>query len=96
MTNMQTEKQNTKNPKIEFSKLVLALAIVMWVVGAVYGAIIVYEEHTQLGELFAYIGAPATTAYGFYYWKSKAENVIKMTKSQVDKLKEAENTNECT
>ena len=66
--------------KPEFSKLVLGAAVLTWFAGAVYGAVIVNEEHAQLGELLAYIGAPAATAFGFYYWKAKAENVIKIPK----------------
>ena len=66
--------------KPEFSKLVLGTAIVTWLAGAIFGAFIVIEERTQLGELLTYIGAPAATAFGFYYWKAKAENVIKIPK----------------
>ena len=77
--------------KREFSKLVLSAAIVTWLAGAVFGAVIVSdtEEHTQLGELLAYIGAPAATAFGFYYWKAKCENVIKYNKKELDKIDRA-------
>lgn len=66
--------------KPEFSKLVLGAAVVTWLAGAVFGVMIVSEEHGLLGELLAYIGAPAATAYGFYYWKAKAENIVKIPK----------------
>lgn len=68
--------------KIEFSKLVLGSAVVIWAAGAVFGAVIVNEEHSQLRELFAYIGAPTATAFGFYAWKAKAENIMKIGKSK--------------
>lgn len=74
--------------KREFSKLVLSAAIVTWLAGAVFGGVIVALEHSQLGELLAYIGAPAATAFGFYYWKAKCENVIKYNKKELDKLKD--------
>jgi hypothetical protein len=74
--------------KREFSKLVLSAAVIVWLAGAVFGGVIVSLEHSQLGELLAYIGAPAATAFGFYYWKAKCENVIKYNKKELDKLKD--------
>ena len=74
--------------KREFSKLVLSAAVIVWLTGAVFGGVIVSLEHSQLGELLAYIGAPAATAFGFYYWKAKCENVIKYNKKELDKLKD--------
>lgn len=68
--------------KAEFSKIVLGSAVVIWAAGAVFGAYIVSEEREQLRELLAYIGAPTATAFGFYAWKSKAENVLKIAKSK--------------
>ena len=68
--------------KREFSKIVLSSAVVIWAAGAVFGAYIVNEEREQLRELLAYIGAPTATAFGFYAWKSKAENVLKIAKSK--------------
>lgn len=68
--------------KREFSKIVLGSAVVIWAAGAVFGAYIVNEEREQLRELLAYIGAPTATAFGFYAWKSKAENVLKIAKSK--------------
>lgn len=68
--------------KREFSKLVLAAAVVVWVAGAVFGAYIVNRDHYGLEALFTYIGGPAATAFAFYYWKSKAENVIKISKDK--------------
>lgn len=67
--------------KIEFSKLVLGSAVAIWAAGAVFGAYIVNEDREQLRELLAYIGAPTATAFGFYAWKSKAENILKIAKS---------------
>lgn len=66
----------------EFSKIVLGTVVTVWVAGAVYGAYIVNDERSQLRELLTYIGAPAVTAFGFYVWKSKAENILKIAKSK--------------
>ena len=80
--------------KPEFSKIVLSAAVITWLAGAVFGGYIVNEERSQLGELLTYIGAPAATAFGFYYWKAKCENVIKMTKAQIEKLNQANSSTE--
>ena len=66
--------------KWEFSKLVLGAVMLLYFAGTVFAAVIVCEERSALGELLAYIGAPTATAIGFYAWKAKAENVIKITK----------------
>lgn len=66
--------------KWEFSKFVLGTVMLLYFAGAVFAAVIVCEERSALGELLAYIGAPTATAIGFYAWKAKAENVIKITK----------------
>lgn len=68
--------------KTEFSKIVLGSAVVIWAAGAVFGAYIVNEEREQLRELLTYIGTPTAVAFGFYAWKSKAENVLKIAKSK--------------
>ena len=80
--------------KPEFSKLVLGTAVVIWVAGAVFGAVIVNRTEQYLGELLTYIGAPTATSFGFYAWKAKNENIVKYNKSQVEKLKQlgGENT----
>jgi arginine exporter protein ArgO len=44
----------------------------------VVGVIIVFQDHDQLGAFLAYLGAPVTAAIGFYCWKAKAENIMKL------------------
>lgn len=68
--------------KPEFSKIVLGSAVVIWAAGAVFGAYIVNEEREQLRELLTYIDAPTAMAFGFYLWKSKAENILKIAKNK--------------
>lgn len=76
--------------RFESSKIVLAIAIGVWLTGVIFGIVIVSitEGHPQLGELFTYMGAPSTTAFGFYFWKAKCENVIKYNKKQIEKIKD--------
>ena len=68
------------NKKFQFSKVVLAVAVIVWVIGTILGWYYVFTRDAGLIEILAYIGSPVAVAYGFYAWKSKAENVIKMSK----------------
>lgn len=64
--------------KIEFSKLVLSAVLLTYFAGFVIGARAVAFDPSQLGVFLAYVGTPAATAIGFYSWKAKAENVVKI------------------
>jgi hypothetical protein len=70
--------------KREFSKVVLGAVMILYFAGAIYGAVIVWQDCSLLGELLAYIGAPTAVAIGFYAWKAKAENVIKISAAVED------------
>lgn len=67
--------------KIEFSKLILALVLMTYFVGVGVGVKVALIDMTQLGALLAFIGAPTAAAIGFYAWKAKAENIIKIKKN---------------
>lgn len=67
--------------KREFSKVVLGAVMLLYFAGAIYGAVIVWQDGSLLGEWLAYIGAPTAVAIGFYAWKAKAENVIKISQA---------------
>ena len=64
--------------KIEFSKLVLSAVLLTYFAGFVVGVRVVILDPSQLGVFLAYVGTPAATAIGFYSWKAKAENVVKI------------------
>lgn len=65
--------------KIEFSKLVVAAVMATYFIGVSIGAIVVLQKAPdQLAPYLTFIGAPTATAIGFYAWKAKAENVIKL------------------
>ena len=68
--------------KYEFSKLVLGGVMILYFSGAVFGGVIVADEPAMLGELLAYIGAPTAAAIGFYAWKARAENIVKISKDR--------------
>lgn len=73
-----------KRRKLEFSKLVLLLVMLTYFVGVVVGVKVVLIDFTQLGVLLAFIGTPTATAIVFYAWKAKAENIVKIKKSNPD------------
>ena len=41
----------------------------------------VIVDPAQLGVFLVYIGTPTATVIGFYSWKAKAENVVKIKKA---------------
>ena len=67
--------------KKETSKVVLAVVLI---VCFVFTGIIIYGwlvlDRTDAAGLAGVILAPAATALGFYSWKAKAENEIKLQK----------------
>lgn len=67
--------------KREFSKVVLGAVMILYFAGAIYGAVIVWQDSSLLGELLAYIGAPTAVAIGFYAYKAKCENVVKISRA---------------
>lgn len=79
----------TKN----FSKSIMGVIVFLYLIGAILGTVLVIigaimdlRMNTILdSQMFiayaAYLGGPTATAIGFYAWKSKAENVLKIGKS---------------
>lgn len=84
---LSEEKKNT------FSKSILSVIVMLYFVGALIGGVLVVisaVNDVRLGghidtDMFiayaAYIGGPTATAIGFYAWKSKAENILKIKNS---------------
>ena len=64
--------------KIEFSKLFLAAVLFTYFAGFGVGVWAVLTDVSQIGVFLAYVGTPTATAIGFYSWKAKAENVVKI------------------
>lgn len=67
--------------KIEFSKQILGVVMLTYFIGVVIGSYIVIKlDPMQLGVYLAFLGTPTSVAIGFYAWKAKAENLIKLGK----------------
>lgn len=69
-----------KPRKVEFVKIIVFVVLLTYFVGVYIGAKIVFIDFSQLGVLLAFIGTPTAAAIGFYCWKAKAENIIKIKK----------------
>ena len=79
--------------KTTFSKSILSLVVALYFLGVILGAALMMyaaKQDVKLGlpvnpQMFiafsAYIGGPTATAIGFYAWKSKAENILKIKNS---------------
>jgi len=83
--NRKQRKQNAAQTlkvrrKLEFSKIVLGLVLLTYFVGVFIGVKVSLIDISQLGVLLAYIGTPTAAAIGFYCWKAKAENIVKIKK----------------
>lgn len=75
-----------KKTRLEFSKIVLGSVIALYFVAAVFSAVLIWDERELLGEWLAFIGAPVAVAIAFYGWKARAENLIKLSRDDADKL----------
>ncbi len=69
----------SNRPKREFTKAIIALVMATYFVGVAVGAFIVlFKAHDELAVWLSYIGTVAAVAVGFYSWKARAENTIKL------------------
>ena len=75
----------------EFSKIVLAVCVGLYIVVVIVGVCVVVPDHDHIGEFFEFVKTPTSVAIGFYAWKAKSENIIKYNKNQIEKLNQANN-----
>ena len=74
-------KEPQKKHKIEFVKIIVFFVILTYFVGVYVGIKVTLIDFSQLGVLLAFIGTPTAATIGFYCWKAKAENIIKIKKN---------------
>ncbi|MFI3254516.1 MAG: hypothetical protein R3Y63_09305 [Eubacteriales bacterium] len=77
---MSKKRTRKKKKPLEFSKIIMLIVFATYFVGFLVGVSVVWEHPEELGTLLTYIGAPTAMSVGFYSWKAKAENCLKMTK----------------
>jgi nitrate/nitrite transporter NarK len=76
----QTSAQAEIKRKIEFTKLILALVMLVYFLTVGLGIHLSLIDPMQFSTLAMLVGAPTATAIGFYAWKAMAENVLKIKK----------------
>ena len=76
--------KNIKPPKIEFSKLIFWLVFAMTASVTVYAGALMWRtgDTTGLAYLIPACFGEFATATGFYYWKARKENEIKLMKAE--------------
>ena len=67
-----------KKNRMEFSKLILFLVMIAYFVTVSVGIKLSLVDYTQYSTLAMLVGAPTATALGFYAWKARTENMIKI------------------
>ena len=73
------------------SHKVLWAVVITYFIGVSLGVYAIIKDPTNVGMVLGYIGGVAAVGIGFYSWKAKAENIIKLSKKQLDKLANAPN-----
>ena len=73
------------------SHKVLWAVVITYFIGVALGVYASIKDPTNVGMVLGYIGGVAAVGIGFYSWKAKAENIIKLSKKQLDKLANAPN-----
>lgn len=82
-------KRRTKKKKtVEFSKVVLLVVMILYFVVVSVGIALSFIDYTQYSTLAMLVGAPTAMAIGFYAWKAKAENVIKIKQQHPEETKD--------
>lgn len=68
--------------KMEFSKKIFYIVIFLFISVIVFSMALMWKtDNTDaLAYLIPSVAGLATTSVGFYYWKAKMENVIKLSK----------------
>lgn len=78
--------QKKKRRKIEFSKIITAIGLSMWVVVNLYSMIMmaVVLDLAPLAWVLGSVDAVVAVICGHYFWKAKAENIIKLRRENGD------------
>ena len=89
------KKKKRKKTNMEFSKKIFYIVITLFIIVLAYSMALMWKTGITdgLAYLIPSVGTIAATAIGFYYWKAKAENAIKLSKeyeASLEKIKESE------
>ena len=83
-------------PKKEFSKKIFNIVITLFIIVIFYAMALMWKTGTTDGLMYLIpsVGTLTSVTIGFYYWKAKMENMIKLSKENnitLDEVKEIEN-----
>ena len=69
-------------PKKEFSKKIFNIVITLFIIVIFYAMALMWKTNTTDGLMYLIpaVGTLASVTIGFYYWKSKMENIVKLSK----------------
>lgn len=84
-----------EKPKKEFSKKIFNIVITLFIVVIAYSMALMWKTNMTDGLMYLIpsVGTLASVTIGFYYWKAKMENMIKLSKENdmdMEEVKELE------
>ena len=79
-------------PKKEFSKKIFDIDITLFIIVIFYAMALMWQTNTTDGLMYLIpaVGTLASVTIGFYYWKAKMENIVKLSKENnmsIDEIK---------
>ena len=91
----ETKMNKDNKPKKEFSKKIFNIVITLFIIVIFYSMALMWKTGTTDGLMYLIpsVGTLASVTIGFYYWKAKMENMIKLSKENsitLDEVKEIE------
>ena len=71
---------NKEKPKKEFSKKIFNIVITLFIIVLFYSMALMWKTENTDGLMYLIpsVGTLASVTIGFYYWKAKMENMIKL------------------
>lgn len=85
---MKQEKIRKQKTKMEFSKKILIMAGVVNISVIIFACVMMWRtlDTSPLAYLIPAVAAEVSTGTGYYYWKAKSENQIKLQKIYGDNI----------
>lgn len=86
---------NKQNQKTEFSKKIFNIIIALFIIVLFYSMALMWKTNMTDGLMYLIpsVTGLTTTCVGFYFWKAKMENMVKLSQNNnmsMSKVKEIE------
>lgn len=74
---------NKEKPKKEFSKKIFNIIITLFIVVVIYSMALMWKTNMTDGLMYLIpsVTGLTTTCVGFYFWKAKMENMVKLSQN---------------